>query len=600
MKRIFILLLAIFLLVGCGKKTPPAATEPTASGEQDHGLYVPGSSVEQGTDGAVRPYKLPEDTYFGLAGIGGNVLAMGQKGLTLLTGPLAEGVTALETGELFAASVVDTHATGLAYYLPATRQVKVLNPQLQVASALTLPEAALGKPVISLAKYEIYYSTGSEIRALNINTGISRLLRQQTVANLTLVDTYFGGEVLLCQFANENGPPQLVYVSTETGQTLSSGLGISNLQTNGAEFFADWQDGTLLQSVYGIRGAESRSFSAPGIPEGKTGGRAVLLAMRGVVYYTETETGLELSYYNLSTGKHTAQVELPGLKSPARVCSDGTYVWLMMTEGEPTLYRWDISKSAITDETVYTGTLYTADKPDTQGLTQCRALADDYQKKYGVKLLLWQDAVAHADGHTLVAEHKPQVIEKMLKAAEPILAHFPEKFLLKTVEKGWLQIAFVQSIDGDKDWVQFWEEGDCWILISTKADTAKALIQGIAYGIDSHVIGNSRKYDTWNQLNPKGFSYSATNKAEDMQKYLEPATRAFADVLATTYPHEDRCRVFYHAMLPDNADMFASAIMQEKLLRVCTGIREAYGLEKKTDTYVWEQYLKTSLAYTQK
>jgi hypothetical protein len=45
--------------------------------------------------------------------------------------------------------------------------------------------------------------------------------------------------------------------------------------------------------------------------------------------------------------------------------------------------------------------------------------------------------------------------------------------------------------------------------------------------------------------------------------------------------------------------MFASAIMQEKLLRVCTGIREAYGLEKKTDTYVWEQYLKTSLAYTQ-
>lgn len=599
MKRLLVILMVVLLLVGCGKKTPPAVTEPTNSEEQDYGLYEPGSSVEQGTEGAVRQYKLPEDTYFGLTGIGGNVLAMGQKGMTMLTGDLAQGVTSLETTELFAASVIDTHATGLAYYLPGTRQVKMLNPQLQVTLDLTLPEAALGKPVISLAKYEVYYSTGSEIRALNINTGISRLLRQQTVANLTLVDAYFGGEVLLCQLADENGSPQLAYVSTETGQTLNGGLDISNLQTNGAEFFADWQDGTLLQSVYGIRGAESKRFSAPGIPEGKTGGRAVLLAMRGVVYYTETDSGLELSYYNLSTGKHTAQVVIPGLKTPAKLCSDGTHIWLMVTEGEPMLYRWDISKSAITDEAVYTSTLYTAEKPDTQGLTQCRTLADDYQKKYGVKLLLWQDAVAHADGHTLVAEHKPQVLEKMLKAAEPVLTHFPEKFLLKTVEKGWLQIAFVQSIDGDKDWVQFWEEGDCWILISAKADTAKALIQGIAYGIDSHVIGNSRKYDTWNQLNPKGFSYSAANKPEDMQKYLEPATRAFADALATTYPHEDRCRIFYNAMLPDNADMFVSAIMQEKLLRVCTGIREAYNLEKKTDTYIWEQYLKTSLAYTE-
>ena len=596
MKRLLVIFMAVLMLAGCKKKAPPpAATNPTTPGEQSSSLYVSNSPVEQATAGAVRMYQPSRDNYRSLIGIGANVLLVGESGLTMISADAAGTVITLANPDVATASVVDTHATGIAYYTARTRQLHVLNPQLQVVSQLELPEAALGNPVISLAKYEVYYSSGSEIRALNLNTGISRLLRQQTVANLSLVGAYFDGEVLLCRLANESGPAQLVYVSTETGQTLDAGQGISNLQTNGAAYFADWQDGTVRQSVYGIRGGEVKAFTAA-LPEGDAVGRATLLAMHGIVHYREADGSLELSYYHLNTGKCTARITIPGLKTPKKIHSDGTYIWLLTEGPDATLYRWDISKSAVTEETVYTDILYTAQNPDTQGLAQCRAVADEYQKRYGVKLLLWQDAVAHADGHTLVAEHKTKVINKMLEEIEPVLAHFPEKFLLKTVEKGWLQIAFVQSIDGDKDWVQFWEEGDCWILISAKADAAKALIQGIAYGIDSHVIGNSRKYDTWNQLNPKGFTYSTTNNAENIKKYLEPATRAFTDPVAATYPHEDRSRIFYNAMLPDNADMFKSAVMQQKLQRVCAGIREAYDLEEKTDSYIWEQYLQTPIA----
>ena len=599
MKRLWIFLLAVLLFAGCKKQPPaPATTEPSDPVEENRGQYVPDSDIEKGTDGAVRMYSLPEDTYFDLTGIGTNVLAMGQKGLTVLSGEHAEITATLETADITSVTVVDAHATGIAYYTPNNRQVNVLNPQLQVVTQLSLPESVLGKPIISLAKYEVYYSTGSEIRALNMNTGISRLLRQHTVANLSLIGAYFGGDVLLCQFANENGPPQLVYVSTETGQTLDGGQGISHMQTNGQDYFAYWLDGTVRQNVYGTRGGEARRFLAPAIPEDKVGSRVALLAMRGVLDYVETDSGLELSYYNLNTGKRSAQVVIPGMKSPGKIHTDGTYIWILTADQTPALYRWDISKSPTTEDTIYTDILYTAQNPDTQGLTQSRAVADEYQKQYGVKLLFWQDAVAHTDGHTLVAEHKPQVINQMLADVKSVLTHFPDKFLLKTVEKGWLQIALVQSIDGDKDWVQFWEDGDCWILISTKADVGNALIQGIAYGIDSHVIGNSRKYDTWNQLNPKGFAYSADNQAENVKNYLEPATRAFTDLLATTYPHEDRCRIFYNAMLPGNAEMFTSPVMQEKLVRVCTGIREAYDLEKNTETYLWEQYLKRSLVIT--
>lgn len=596
MKRFLILLLAVFLLAGC-KKQPPVNTEPTTPVEETKGLYVPDSAVEQGTDGAVRMYSLPEDTYFDITGMGTNVLAAGQKGLTLLAGEKAEIVATLETADITPVSALDTHATGIAYYVPNTRQVYVLNPQLQPVTQLTLPENVVGRPVICLARYEVYYSNGTEIRALNMNTGISRLLRRQTAATQSLVGVYFNGEVLLGQFANETGVAQLTYISTQTGQTLEGGQGISNLQTSGSDYFAYWLDGNIRQMVFGVRGGVSQRFLAPTIPEDKVGGRVPLPTMHGVVDYIETDDGLELTYYDLRTGKKASQVVIPGMKAPAKIHSDGTHIWLLTAGQENTLYRWEVSKSLVQDEAVYTGVLHTPDNPDTEGLAQSRKKADEYQKQYGVKILLWQDAVVHTGGHTLVAEYKPQAIDAFLEEIQPVLAYFPEKFLQKTVEKGWLQIAFVQSIDGDKDWVQFWEEGDCWILLSVKCDAAKSLIQGIAYGIDSHVLGNSRKYDTWNQINPNGFAYSYSDKAEEKAAYLSGTTRAFTDTMAMTYPHEDRCRVFYNAMLLDNAEMFASPIMKEKLLRVCTGIREAYGLEKKTDTYIWEQYLDTSLAY---
>ena len=599
MKRFLILLLAVLLLAGC-KKQPPVTTEPTEPVEETKDLYVPDSPVEQGTDGAVRMYNLPEDAYFDITGVGTNVLAVGQKGLTLLTGEKVEIVATLETADITSVSVLDTHATGIAYYNPNTRQVHVLNPRLQPVTQLTLPETVVGRPVISLAKYEVYYSTGTEIRALNMNTGISRLLRQQMVANQSLLGAHFNGDVLLCQLASEPGAAELTYISTQTGQTLNGGYGISNLQTSGADYAAYWLDGTVRQMVFGVRGGASQSFLAPAIPEDRIGGRVSLLAMRGIVDYIETDNGLELTYYDLGTGKRTAQVTIANMKSPAKIHSDGTHIWLLAAGQENTLYRWEISKSPLQDETVYTGVLYTPESPDIQGLTQSQELADSYEKQYGVKLLLWQDAVVRTGGHTLVAEYKPQVINKFLEEIQPVLAHFPAKFLLKTVEKGWLQIAFVQSIDGDKDWVQFWEEGDCWILLSSKCDAAKCLIQGMAYGIDSHVLGNSRKYDTWNKMNPEGFAYSYSNVVEENREYLSGANQAFTDAIAMTYPHEDRCRVFYNAMLPENAEMFTSPIMKEKLLRVCAGIREAYGLEKSTDTYIWERYLETSLAYVKK
>lgn len=599
MKRLLLILLTVAMLAGCGGKTPPPATEATQIPiDTDNCLYVQGSPAEQQTGGAVWAYSLENDTYFNMYTMGSHILLVHQKGLTVLTGQYGEKTASLATEELRANSVVDIAPTGIAYYSPNSRSVTVLNPQLQQASRTDLPKEIVGNPQISIARNEVYYTTGNEIRALSMTTGISRLLRQQSTGTQSLLGTYFAGTDLLIEITDELGGKDTEFISTQTGQTVNQNPVPQMLYTNAEQYYAFWRDGTVLQTVFGTRGEGTQSLLVPQ-PTGN-GGRALLPFADGAVDYVATENGLELTYYDLITGKCTAQVTVPNVHSPIAFCSDSTGVWMLATDGEKTchaLYRWDTAKSQKDDDTVYTGPLYTPENPDTEGLNQCRALANTYQKQYGVKLLLWQDAVKKTGGYTLTPEHNPQVITGMLEQIQPVLAQFPESFLQKTVEAGWIQIALVREIEGDRDYVQFWEDGDCWIILSAKADAADALLQNLGYGVDSHVLGNSRDFDTWNELNPSGFAYPYSSKVDEQSSYLTGSNRAFTDAQAMSYPHEDRCRVFYHAMKADNGEMFQSSYLQAKLLRMCEGIREAYKLEKKTDVYPWEQYLTKSIAY---
>ena len=608
MRRFFALFLAVLLLAGCSKKKNASQAEGTTGPTEAPlppdtvTLYIPDSAVEQQTGGAVKAYGLEADTYFKVSNMGSHLLLMSQKGLTVLTGSQG-GITArLESTAIGSGAAVDVAPTGVAYYDPATRKVTVLNPYLQVAASMELPADVVDQPCISIAKNEVFYCTGSELRAMNMTTGISRLLRQQTASTQSLLGAYFDGTVLLCQITDAEGDVSTEYVSAETGQTIAQGHAEVSLQTYGTQYIALWQDGASQQTAFGIRGEVPQCLQIAQ-PTENASGRAVIPGMNAVVDYTAVNGSLQLTCYDLTSGKCIARTALPGVQSPVAFCGTDNEVTLLAVDGgnsAQALYRWDVSKSAVEEETVHTGPLYTADNPDTEGLAACRALADTYQTQYGVKLLLWQDAVKTTGGYTLTPEYQPQVIQNMLEKLQPILKHFPEKFLQKTVEAGWIRIALVRDIAGGDDWVQFWEEGDCWIILSAETDVATSALQGIAYGIDSHVLGNSRELDTWAELNPKGFVYTYSAHVAGNTDYLSDENRAFADMRSMTYPHEDRCRIFYYATLPDKAEMFQSPIMQAKLLRLCKGIREAYNLQKKSDTYIWEQYLNTPLAYQEK
>ena len=119
------------------------------------------------------------------------------------------------------------------------------------------------------------------------------------------------------------------------------------------------------------------------------------------------------------------------------------------------------------------------------------------------------------------------------------------------------------------------------------------LFHEFSHLIDNRVLTKTGAYDNWNDLNPQDFAYSLDLNA-DMTPYkalLTGPDRVFIDNYAMTFPAEDRARIFECACTPGNEEDFASPILQAKLQRICTGIRQAFDLEDVPERFLWEQYL---------
>lgn len=590
MKKILLFLFVCLMLTACAGQsegTTPATetTEPPAVG-----LYNPEHPIEKATDGAVRAYPLETNDCEGLLSMGDKLVVVSANKLTVLQGDLCEVVAELDVKVDY--DCISAAETGIAYYDEEGKQIVLLNPRLQQSTAYALPENLQGKPMINLSTHQAFYCDGQELRSLNLQTGISRLIRTFTEAQLMLRGIYFDGAVLLCDVSTgENF--QKMYLSTENGRTLSEDENTFILETYGEQYFAMRDDGPVNQLIVGTRDADYKSLNL----DASTGESPVAaLPLGGVVCSAPNEAGMELTFYDIPSGHKTSAVNMNGVPRYVTFHTDARYVWMVGAEDnvKQVLYRWDISLSPVQDDTVYTGPLYTYQNPDTEGLAGLKKRVEEMNQTYGVRIAIWEDAMKTTGNYTFKPEHHVFAISERLDALESVLSQFPKKFLQVTVEAGWIRICLVRSIESGEPYVQYWSGGDCYGAISMDTDITTAFLQCAAYGIDSHVMGNSRDFDTWNQLNPAGFAYGQ----EPNENYLQEENRAFVNAKSMENPLEDRSSIMVCAILEGNAELFASPTMQAKLLRVCEGIREAYGLEKSKETYIWEQYLNKSLAYT--
>lgn len=610
------------LLSGCteapGGNTTGSTGQTETSQQQTEdaqGLYAPESLIEQRTFGAVRAYPL-ESSSAGIAFMGGDLLlaecADGATTLTLLTGQTCIPKTTVKLDcEIMLDAGVCVTGNAVGYYHGPSNSIVLLNEKLEETDRISMPDDLVGMPVFSSDLSQVYYCTGTDIRGMELKTGVSRLIRKSSAQLQTLVGTAFDDTVLQ-SFVDTGADSYTEFISAQTGEAMGMDTELIQLTAWGSSYYLERLEGPVTEHLFGTVDGQMYSFT----PETDTAQITALLDMDALVAAESMETGTELSLYDLNTGKKTASVLLELADPVCFVTADpaGQAVWFSAYDKDrqqDVLYRWETALSAVEDTLVYTGTRYTRENPDTKALEQLKQQAEALSEKYGVTICL-ENTPLQPEDYTFVYEYQVKAFRDGLADLEKALSALPEGFLWRLSQVSnsrELQIGLVREMystmgqaPGDVVGLQYWVDGNAYIALNLGETLEQAAYHELAHVLDTYVLNNCSDFDVWDRLNPKGFAYhenytdylTVTDKS-----YLEGEDRAFIDAYSMTFAKEDRARVFEYAMMEGCEIYFESDTMQAKLKLLCEGIRDACNWKKDTRTFPWEQYLKESLAYTE-
>ncbi len=598
MKRILCLLVLAGLLAGCAPAPEPptqASTHTATQAPTQKTTQAAGSSTLQG----LTEKELPDCR--GIAAMGGDLLVVGEDSLSILDGKTLETVRRETVTGLPApdSGLLHVRPDGVAYFDTQARMLVVLGTNLRESLRMEMPEDMVGSACLSEGWDTVYYCTASAVRALDMKTGISRLVKEQAAPWQGVAGVVLDGTVLHCLEGTSRQDRKSVLLRLETGEMIYEGLPLQDLQKQEDWIYAIVDHGSVEEIVFGIHQDALQNLYTPRVPDSV----ALLPRWGGALLATGMDAGVGVSLYHLESGRRTAAVVLEGCRAVEGVAANGENgtVWLW-SEGK--VYRWNPSLTPVTEEKVYTSARSTRENPDSQGLAQMEAAAAELGSRYGVALLLGEAAVSAApDGYSFETEYIPQAFQKALNRLEVLLSQFPAGFFQKAAEKSQnkqLTLVLVRGIYGSDaveaktsaPGTQYWEEGNLYIALQLGEQFVRYFYHELGHVIDTRVLSTSTVYDTWETLNPEGFQYDNTYRLYHSRPD-SPWIQAgwFLDSYSMSFAVEDRCCILEHACLPGNEALFASAYLQSKLQRICAGIRQAFSLEEGT-AYLWEQYLQ--------
>ncbi len=596
MKRWLTVLLVLLLLTGCGADSPeettgPATTADTTPTEPDPGILLEDASVTKATKGAVWAYSLDETDH--------SLLKMGEKLLLRTNGPDGVRLTLLagergarEAEVLLAGTSAETPVWAeedrAAWYDADANSLVMLDKKLREQERIRLLDTELLSMTLDPALETLYYSKTDSLWALDLETGIFRLLRESQGRTPKILALH--GDLLLCR-TGEN----LEIISCRDGHTYYTGTALQ--QWDGVEdaWTAIYTDGPVTEYLYGL-GQEAKLFRPA---------RQVQPLFYGLLEDGRVLTAYAgaLELYDMEKGQLAAAVALDGLTLAGTPVANSLGIWFLAEDGQTQLlYRWQPENSPA-EAVACLSTRYTAEDPDTQALDACRTYAESIGQTYGitVTLELPQALQRELRGQP---EHQAEALYTALEELELVLSQFPEVFyqrVKRVTESRSFTVSLLRSITGasgetlpDVRGHQAWAEGDAYILVAVGADTRQQLYHQLWHMAETYVLSRNSMLDTWDRMNPKDFAYLESYVGyEAMTEYLSGEDRAFLNSFSMTFVREDRATVMEHAMLEGMAEAFASETMQAKLQTLCQSIRHAFKLEKSEETFLWEQYLKT-------
>lgn len=620
MKHLLALLALCLLLCGCASEAP--TVEATLPSDQTTptmpvGLYDAESQLEAATQGALRVYPLNQSAVTGIRAMGDSLLLFSgveETTLTLLTGEDLY-ITASVTLDFFLDSGDSSLRIGdreLSYYDPVRSQTVVLDGKLREVSHIAAPADLVGSPILSADRNTLYYCTSNAVRAWDLETGIRRCVKEMAYSQQAVTGLHADGTVLQCQVI-DGGQLRTLLLSTENGVQLSAMDEAMTLSTEGSRYYASFPTGSVQALLFGSGEASPQALT----PADLTASCVFLEIPNAAITYFHPDSGeLQLDYYDLSSGQRRSTLTLETAQSPTAIedTIDGRIYLLIYDDVQDchTILRWDVRRD-LQDSVKYTGTYYTASAPDYSGLARCRDYAARIGSQYGIEVLVWEDATAVQPwDYDFETEYLVPVLQQELEQLEQRLAQYPVSVLEDTASHFTsLKICIVRQLTGTAEsgsldtatGLQFFDGTDAYVVLAAGEYAEHALYHELFHVMETHIFNESIAFDQWNALNPSGFEYDydyQANAQRDAGVYLRGENKAFIDTYSMSFPKEDRARIMEYAMLPGNQELFRSEILQNKLLTLCQGIREAYGLKKSEEVFVWEQYLEKSLAYNSK
>jgi len=426
------------------------------------------------------------------------------------------------------------------------------------------------------------------------------VVKEQGNAKQQITGLLLEGTLLRLMQVYENGDQRTVLVSAQTGEPVYEGDHAAGLVIGGDTYSLMVDSGPLTEWLWGtetegkVLWPAGEQFTAYPLPD-----------MKAAVTVRQAETGLQIDYYDVATGLRSASVLLEGMTQldDLTADADGGVLWLRCGK---TLYRWTPASSPTGDETVYTEPRYTREQPDENGLAELETLAGELEQRYQVELLLWNDAEGAApQGSSFETEYFTRVYRRNLAVLDGLMAQFPDNFFQTAGRRsanGKVTISLVRNITGTQGdtraqigGIQYWMDESMYIALSMDDKMESSFYHAIGHVIETCVLSTSAKFYEWHKLNPQGFQYDndyIANLDRQDQQYLTEENRWFIDMFSMSFAGEDRSRIFEYASTAGNEAYFSTQMMQNKLRRVCEGIREAFGAKNDPRQFVWEQYLK--------